>query len=283
MRAENVISKRKRLIPAVAAMVAVAIIAGSLAYWNQTHTIENPFETGGKFGSTVIEDFTPRDEWQPGAKVTKAVRVENTGEQDIIVRVKMDEKWIRKEETIPYKEFKAEPNGDVYKIGQANSVDGLTAADNSVVIKHLKANSNWVDGGDGWYYYNTNLKKKTSTDNWLESVELLNDLDVGAYEVLHFVTADEEVNENTTWVAYNPAIEEMPKVVNGNEPVLHSKAEVVYKKDVDDNDLIGYLNSNYTLTITTQTVQATQEAVLVTFGINETQLQALDVTWDFAD
>ena len=282
MKKENVISSKKGLISAIATMIAIAIIAGSLAYWNQTHTIENPFETGGKFGSTIIEDFTPEDEWQPGVNVKKTVRVENTGEQDIIVRVKMDEKWIRKEETIPYKEFKAEPNGDVYKIGQVDETDGLTEADNSVVIKHFRQNSSWVDGGDGWYYYNTNLKKETTTDNWLESVELLDTLDVGAYEVLHYVTNDEVVDASTTWEPYYPAIAAMPKEVGG-KPVLHSKAEVVYKKDKDGNDLIGYLNSDYTLTITTQTVQATKEALIATFGISEEQVDALDVAWNFAD
>ena len=282
MKKENVISRRKGLISAIATMIAIAIIAGSLAYWNQTHTIENPFETGGKFGSTIIEDFTPKDEWQPGANVKKAVRVENTGEQDIIVRVKMDEKWVRRDETIPYKAFNAQPSGDVYTIGQANETDGLTEADNSVVIKHFRENSNWVDGGDGWYYYNANLKKGTTTDNWLESVELLDTLDVGAYEVLHYVTNEETVDTSTTWVPYYPAIAAMPKEVGG-KPVLHSKAEVVYKKDQDGNDLIGYLNSDYTLTITTQTVQATKEAVIATFGIGEEQVDALDVAWNFAD
>ena len=281
MREQQLSNKKKELISAVAAVTAVAIIAGSLAYWNQTHKIDNPFDTGGKYGATIIEDFTPEDEWQPGANITKAVRVQNTGEQDIIIRVKMDEKWVRKNETTPYKEFTAQPNGDVYKIRQVNPTDGLTAADNSVVIKHFATNSGWVDGNDGWFYYKTNLEAGATTGNWLESVELLNDLDVGAYEVLHYATTDETIDENTTWELYNPA-DGMPKVLGG-KPVLHNKAEVVYKKDADGNELIGYLDSNYTLTITTQTVQATKEAVIATFGLEEAQVNALDVTWNFAD
>ena len=281
MKGKNLGNKSKRIITVTAAITMIAIIAGSLAYWNQTHTVENPFSTGGKFGSTVIEDFTPDGEWQPGATVNKAVRVENTGDQDIILRVKMDEKWVLKGATTPYKEFKAEPDGDVYKINQVSSTDGTTAADDSVVIKHFSDSVNWVDGGDGWFYYKSNLAKGETTDQWLESVELLNNLDVGAQEVLHYATTDLVVDADTTWVAYQVA-DGMPKVIDG-QPVLHNKTEVVYKKDAENNELMGYLNSNYTLTITTQTVQATKEAVMATFALSDEQLDALAVTWEFAD
>lgn len=274
-------SKFKRVRVAVVGMAVLAVVAGSLAYWNQTHTIDNPFETGGKYGSSVIEDFTPEDGWQPGARVNKSVQVQNTGDQDIIIRVKMDEKWVRKGKTEPYKQFMANPDKAVYKIGQVSQIDGLTEEDDSVVIKHFSDSNNWVDAGDGWFYYKSNLTKGSSTDVWLEGVELLNDLDVGAYETLHYVTADEVVNEDTTWVKYNP-VGGMPKVI-GTDPVLHNKVEVVYKKDAQGNELIGYLDSNYTLTITTQTVQATSEAVQATFGLTKTQIDALAVTWNFAD
>ena len=272
---------QKRIKAAIAGMAALAIIAGSLAYWNQTHTIDNPFETGGKHGSSTIEDFTPDKDWQPGVEVDKTVKVQNTGEHDIIIRVKMDEKWVRKGETTPYKQFAANPNGAVYEIEQASQTDGLTDADKSVVIKHFSTSANWVDGGDGWFYYKTNLAPKSTSDTWLESVELLNDLDVGSYKTVNYVTVDEVIDENTTWIEYNKA-DGMPKVI-GDDPVLHSKAEVVYNKDGDGEELIGYLNSDYTLTLTTQTVQATKEAVLATFDLTSEQLSGLAVTWDFAD
>ena len=281
MKEKKVTSRKKGIISVIATMMVMVIIAGSLAYWNQTHTIENPFDTGGKYGATIIEDFTPESEWQPGVNINKVVRVQNTGEQDIIVRVKMDEQWTRKNAVTPYKEQKAQPNGDVYKIRQADSTDGLTDADDSVVIKHFSESVNWIDGGDGWFYYKVNLKKGTTTDKWLESVELLDDLDVGAQEVLHYATTDKIEDADINWVKYNPA-DGMPKVIDG-KPVLHSKAEVVYKQDANENELIGYIDSNYTLTITTQTVQATKEAVMATFLLTEEHLSDLDIVWDFAD
>ena len=267
---------------AISALAAVALIAGSFAYWNQTHTVENPFNTGEKYSSTVIEDFNPEEgeDWQPGVEVNKAVQVANTGDQDLIIRVKLDEKWVRVGETNPYKELKAEVDGDkIYTAYQANPTDGLVVADDSVVLKHLSSSANWVKGNDGWYYYKVNLKEGETTDKWLESVELHNDLDVGAQEVKKYVTADATVNASTAWQEYTG---KMPSQISGR-PVLHNKTEVVYKKDGAGKDLLGYINSNYTLSITTQTVQATKEAVMASFGKTEAQLSALPVTWEYRE
>jgi len=274
--------KNKKVMGAISALAAVALIAGSFAYWNQTHTVENPFNTGEKYSSTVIEDFKPEDgeDWQPGVEVNKAVQVANTGDQDLIIRVKLDEKWVRVGETNPYKSLQAEADkSKIYTAYQANPTDGLVTADDSVVLKHLSASTKWIDGGDGWFYYTVNLKEGETTDKWLESVELHNDLDVGAQEVKKYITKDAVVNASTTWQEYTG---KMPSKI-GSDPVLHNKTEVVYKTDGAGKDLLGYIDSNYTLTITTQTVQATKEAVMASFGKTDAEITALGASWTYAD
>ena len=266
--------RTKKMMGAISALVAVALIAGSFAYWNQTHAVENPFNTGEKYGSSVIESFKPGDgeDWQPGVKINKGVHVVNTGDQDLIVRVKLDEKWVRTGATNPYKEVKAETDlNKVYNVNQVSADDGLVAADDSVVLKHLAGSSKWINGGDGWWYYTVNLAEGETTDKWLESVELIDDLDLGAQEVKKYVTTDVTISSSTVWVEYTG---DMPKMV-GAVPVRHNKTDVVYKKDGGGNDLIGYVDSDYTLTITTETVQATKEAVLATFGKTESELTTL--------
>ena len=273
--------KNKKVISAISALAALALLAGSFAYWSQTHSVENPFNTGKKYASTVIEDFKPEEgeDWQPGVKVEKGVQVANTGDQDLIIRVKIDEKWVRAGAT--YKELKAETDkSKVYVANQAVADDGLVATDDSVVIKHLSNSTKWTDGGDGWYYYNVNLEEGETTEKWLENVELIDNLDIGVQEVKKYVTGDATVTAATTWVEYTG---EMPKKLVNGDPVLHNKTDLVYKKDGTGKELLGYLNSNYTLTITTQTVQATKEAVLATFGKSESQLNALGVAWVYAD
>ena len=288
MNERNKMMKKKRQIAVMIAIIVIVIIAGTLAYWNQTHIIENPFHTPEKYGSVVIEKFKPEEgeKWQPGVEVEKTTEVQNTGTQDIIVRVKMDEKWEReeKEELQTYKELKAEPHGAVYITGQDKNDDGFTEKDNSVVTKHFFEDTNWIDGEDGWFYYKLNLEAGKTTDRWLRSVELLNDVDLGAQEIVYYATTDEEVDEKTVWEEYDPK-DGMPKELN-KKPVLHNKTEVQYKTmniGEESIELLGYLGSSYTLTITTQTVQATKEAVLETFDMEDEILEKLGVKWKFAD
>jgi len=274
--------RTKKMMGAISALVAIAILAGSYAYWNQTHAVENPFNTGKKYGSTVIENFKPEDgkDWQPGVEVEKGVQVANTGDQDLIVRVKLDEKWVRVNETNAYKALSSETDGDkIYNANQVSADDGLVAADDSVVVKHLSNSSKWINGGDGWWYYTVNLAEGETTDKWLESVELIDNLDLGAQEVKKYVTKDATISATTVWVEYTG---DMPTMI-GSDPVLHNKTDVVYKTDGGGNDLIGYVDSDYTLTVTTQTVQATKEAVLATFGKSESELSGLAVAWVYKE
>lgn len=285
-------TKKKPLI-AMAGLVTAVFISGTWAYWNQTATVDNPFDTG-KFGNTVVEDFKPDEgeNWQPGAEVNKDVLVQNTGDQDIIVRAKLDETWTRKGEDTPYKEnasaTAAGAKGPVYTLLQADDGDpdkdeyrdGLTADDQSVVTKTFSDSTNWIDGGDGWYYYKTNVAGGASTDKWLDSVELKYNIDMGKQEKRWFVTIAEDITTDpdaVTWVEYDGATEKMPAYLDatgascaadaeGAQPVRHNKVEVNYAKDDAGNDLLGYGQSDYVLKVTVQTVQATTEAVDAVFG-----------------
>ena len=264
---------------ALASLLAVALIASTFAYWNQTSSIENPFDTG-TYGSTVKEDFKPSDgeNWQPGVEINKDVVAVNTGDQDIIVRVRLDETWARSatSSVTPgqvYKDSIAN-NYNVYTTAQANATDGLTALDGSVVTKNFATSANWIQGAGGWYYYRVNLAGGQTSDRWLDSVELLNDADMGNMQTKYYVTTSTGANEATwVWVEYTGS---MPAYLNalgqpsaanapGAQPVLHNKAETTYVTQGGVN-LIGYSESDYTLTVTVESVQPTQEALDAVFG-----------------
>ena len=59
---------------AVAAMLAVAGIGGTFAYFNQTLTAANIFDTG-KYDTELVEEFKPSEgeNWGPGTSVNKDV------------------------------------------------------------------------------------------------------------------------------------------------------------------------------------------------------------------
>lgn len=295
--------KKTTAVVALSALVVVGVIGGTYAYWNQTATIENPFDTGS-YGTSLIEDFTPEENWQPGVEIDKEVYVENTGDQDVIVRVKLDESWTYDGQTEAYKENAAEAAdqtddiGDVYTVYQDNATDGLTAADQSVVTKYFSDSTYWTDGEDGWYYYTVNLASGAYTDSWLTSVELLDDADMGAYETKTYVTTDAELDEDTVWYEYD--LEEgMPMYVgtdgafyyseaeaedDGNAAfVQHSKSENALALDSEGDEVgLGYSSSDYVLTITVETVQATTDAVETVFGTGTTE-ESYAENWVLAD
>ena len=74
---------------AVAAMLAVAGIGGTFAYFNQTLTAANIFDTG-KYDTELVEEFKPSEgeNWGPGTSVNKDVTIRNTGTLPVVVRVK---------------------------------------------------------------------------------------------------------------------------------------------------------------------------------------------------
>ncbi|MDD4849239.1 MAG: BsaA family SipW-dependent biofilm matrix protein [Gemmiger sp.] len=275
---------QKKSTAALAGLMAVAVIGGSFAYWNQTAEINNPFDTS-KYGSTVVENFKPEEgeDWQPGIDVNKDVVAVNEGDTDLIVRARLDETWTRKGDTAAYKDSKNDPF-DVYNTNQADATDGLTAADGSVVTKKFDpTTTNWIDGGDGWYYYKANLAGGATTDKWLDSVELLNDADMGKMKTVYYVTTDATVGTATKWFPYTG---KMPayiladgSVANkgdaGALPVMHNKTETSYNTAGE----MGYSNSDYNLKVTVQTVQATQEAIDAVFGGGTTFTAPTGTTW----
>lgn len=255
--------RKNKKIAGVAGLAAIMVIGGTFAYFNQTMTVTNPFDTG-KYDTNVTEDFKPEDgdNWEPGAEVNKDVTVKNTGDYDVLVRVKLTEKWANKTTGNTVAENTTGLKGDA---SQADAKDGLTTGDYSVVEKTLNA-ANWVysdpeNGGDGYWYYKTNLAAGTDTGKFLDAVKLLEDADMGKYTVTNYYTeAIDKPGEGaigtdatTQWVAYT-----------GNVPKTAKHSMAVTKQDPNAP---GYGNADYTLTITAQTVQATDAAMKDAFNL----------------
>ncbi len=251
--------RRNKKIAGVTGLAAIMLIGGTFAYFNQTMTVENPFDTG-KYDTVVTEDFKPDDgkNWEPGAKVNKDVTVENTGNYDVLVRVKFDEKWVNKGN----KNIVKTNEGMDDTTYQANATDGLVELDKSVVAKELNKD-NWVyNKSDGYWYYKTNLKAGENTGKFLDSVTLLDDADMGKYSVTKYYTTAEKKPDKTA-IGTDPATQWVEYTDTMPEKATHNMA--VTKQD---SDAPGYGNANYTLTITAQTVQATSTA-LSTFDLKE--------------
>lgn len=280
---------RKTSIIALVALLVVALVGTTIAYWSQTSKIENPFSTGEQYGSTIVEKFTPKDgeDWLPGVKVPKSVTVSNDGDTDILVRAKLTETWTRKDGAAPYISLEGAP---VYDPKQTNTTDGLTTGDQSVVQKNFAGgeSSKWTKPqADGWCYYKTNLTKGTSTAPWLESVELVKDIDMGKPTNTFYVAVDEPASK---WYTLPAGTTQTPKYVTttgdaampATEGATGAKTVLYGKQEIKINPAApGYSNSNYVLTVTVETVQATKDAVDAVFGGGTTFAEPTGCDWHY--
>lgn len=284
---------RKTSIIALVALLVVALVGTTIAYWSQTSKIENPFSTGEQYGSTIVEKFTPKDgeDWLPGVEVPKNVTVSNDGNTDILVRAKLTETWTRKGGAAPY--ISLDKKGP-YTTGQAGGTagltDGLTTGDKSVVQKNFAPGDKWTaPQTDGWCYYKTNLTKGTSTAPWLESVELVKDIDMGA-PINAFYVAIKDNPGNEDWYKLPASTTQTPKYVTikdgeatpADKPTAETKTVLYGKQEIKINPTApGYSNSNYVLTVTVQTVQATKDAVDAVFGGGTTFTKPTGCDWHY--
>lgn len=252
--------KNKKVIAGLG-ILAVAVVGGTWAYFNQTTTIDNPFSTTS-FEGTTVEKFNPTDggDWKPGVEVDKSVTAKNTGEGDVWVRVRFDEEWANAGVVIGSESDQFLP-GSVNDNLQLDATDGKTAGDGSVVYKNIDA-ADWTKGSDGWYYYNETLGKGETTNSLMDSVTLCNNTDMGKYnESTYYKIVEKDADEpafDDSWISYTgelkDALKELPEdQVKGKDVYTNALKQL-------DSTLKGYASDNYTLSIKTQFVQADAQA-----------------------
>ena len=270
---------KKRNIAALVGVAAIFAVGGSLAYFNQTMEVENNFDTA-KFGSTLVEDFKPSEgkDWQPGVEVNKDVVVTNTGDVPVVVRAKMDEKWVRGND-----EFKTILAGDdkgdaiiTVKQGagmEEDTKDGITETDKTVVSKKINTDD-WILAEDGWYYYISNVPAAgegaaNTTSKFLDAVKLANNADMGKFVKIKSYQLEGE----DKWIEFpvengevvtEDRLEEM--MTADGKVITKIQSNVAIGTDKDGKPLAGYSDADYTLTITAEVVQATTDAVSAAFG-----------------
>ena len=142
---------------------ALALVGGTFAYYSQTASLDNPLSTG-RYTTQLVEDYTPpTEDLKPGAKWDKNVGAENTGDYPVLVRISMKESWSYKGAADSYKTILSASDlfnngtyaGGIFDAAQDNDTDGLTPeSDGTVVHKNILTDAGWIDGGDGYWYWN---------------------------------------------------------------------------------------------------------------------------------
>ena len=156
--------KKLLLLAAVIACIAIAV-TGTLAYFSADDTAHNVITTGGvnikvveqtRNDDKALVDF-PEEGIQgvmPGTSVPKIVRIQNTGASEAWIRVKMDASILD------------EQGKDL----------SLTIGDSEKTVVEFLVLTGWLDGGDGYWYYEKPVSAGEMTDTLLEEVFFSNEL-----------------------------------------------------------------------------------------------------------
>lgn len=255
----------KRKIAALGGLAALAAVGGTWAYFNQTAAITNPFHTEGGYATSVIEHFNPADgqEWKPGVKVDKDVIASNTGDADVLVRVKMDEKWtLAKGGT---KEIGSDKGTKFTVPRQANPTDGQTDEDDTVVEKTID-DTKWTLKEDGYWYYNTRLAAGKDSEPLLSDVTLIQDVDMGKYTNTYAWCTTKNENDPLSGATWHEVASEDELIAPGEQAKKDGLYFHVRKGTVLDKNATGYADADYDLTITIEFVQPTEDAVEDAWG-----------------
>ena len=140
--------KNKKPLIALFALLLIAGIGVTFAYFTSSKAFENVFKINKDYEATIEEKFTPEQDWLPGEEVSKEVFVTNTGSIDLVARVKYEEVW----------------SGSLTGF----MPDGTTR----VALINFADNNDWVLHTDGYYYYNKVIAPETKTTSFIKSVTL---------------------------------------------------------------------------------------------------------------
>lgn len=199
-------SKKKIIGLCIAGVLVVGSIGGSLAWFTSSDSVTNPFSTAStdnpsdpNSGIEIHEDFNKEDadNTLPGDKVKKQVNVINKATYDQLIRVKIEKVW---------KDAKGEPKNDLdTKNIKLNF--GKNLADSN-----KPEEGKWIEGSDGYYYYNGIVNPKGQTANLLESVTLSKDT-TNEFKGLKFDVVVDSEGVQAANGAVNDSWKDAPQVI----------------------------------------------------------------------
>lgn len=141
---------KKRISAIAVVVICLAILAtGTLAYFTDAEQAHNIITSGNI--KIALEEYFPGSEKDPEEEntyvlegvmpsqtVTKEVRVKNTGVGDAWIRAKLN-----------------------YEFSPSDLSDDVIT---------IELQPGWIDGGDGWYYYNEIVAAENYTDYLIKEV-----------------------------------------------------------------------------------------------------------------
>ncbi|HHL2037236.1 TPA: SipW-dependent biofilm matrix protein BsaA [Clostridium perfringens] len=199
-------SKKKIIGLCIAGVLAVGSIGGSLAWFTSSDSVTNPFSTAStdnpsdpNSGIKINEKFDEKEAKNklPGDKVTKQVNVINKATYDQLIRVKIKKVW---------KDAKGEEKSDL------DTKNIILNFEKNLTDSNKPEEGKWIEGSDGYYYYNGIVNPDGQTANLLESVTLSKDT-TNEFKGLKFDVVVDSEGVQAANGAVNDSWKDAPQVI----------------------------------------------------------------------
>lgn len=267
--------KSKYMIAGLAALMAVSMTGGTWAAWTQTLLAKNEFMTA-KYSTHLKEDFPEYPDvpetWLPGEERKKEVWVENDSTIPVIAKITMNQYWVRREDvmklvqseagTEPYEEVVARAGETlplIFNGDQGQEYAAILNFNKDAVV--VLADSRASEPG-----LRLDIPEVSSVDDpaargkWLLLTETPDYNGNYTFYYMDMIQPGERTPDLLESVRLNPQLE---NTVTGSYIHYETDENGNYKKVVTqyENSKLAYDSSHFELSVTMETVQATQDAV----------------------
>jgi len=86
-------SKEKRVLIASLVVAAVMVGGSTFAWFTSKDEVTNRLSAKAEYNTSIVEDFTPPQDWLPGQEINKDVSIVNTGNIDALVGIQLSGKY----------------------------------------------------------------------------------------------------------------------------------------------------------------------------------------------
>lgn len=154
----------KRLAVILAGSAMAVGFSSTWAYYSDTQSIVNPFHTTNS-SIDMIEDFNPAETILPGETVDKKPYFVNTGDTELVLRLKMDTYWMDKTTDHKAENLKTEMVTLEFPKGFANDWVEIPARSGTYYYTHI-LNGQGKEGSETSYFLESlTLNPEVSNDD----------------------------------------------------------------------------------------------------------------------
>lgn len=194
--------KKKKIICIAAALMLIAVLSAGVTLAAFTASKETlNVVTFGNVHIALVDDYTkPEAGVMPGQTVQKTVSAKNTGSNTAFVRLKLTKSW--------------------WDNGQMRE-----ELDPSYINLDFSNADKWVEGADGYYYYQLPLKPGETAESLIDSFSLPKAWDMDGYTNLdgHIDARAEAVQSEN----FTPQLNDEGKITGWNDIIVEEAADRV--------------------------------------------------------